>query len=201
MRTGREHVRIASDLERLPRVLAEFSAGRLSFSKVRAPSRMIVEPETEADLVEMALAATASQLDILAAGCRRVRRTNDPEREQRIHDERRLSVVLDEDGSGRLSLRGPADLLAPDPQTVPATTIVVRVDGTASGKVDDNTPARARTDRRAPILEKALERAQTASGYRPGPSTIATALGDRLDRTWAIGAVCHIEEVLQRRRN
>jgi hypothetical protein len=362
VRTGRDHVRIARDLERLPRVLAEFAAGRLSYSKVRALCRLIVAPESEADLVEIALAATASQLDFLAASCRRIRRNNDPERERRIHDERRLSVVLDEDGSGRVSLRGPSDLIAefmaavdagvaaesandgegiearrfdaaiaigrrylvPNPAAVPATTILVRVDGTASDQVDEDAPVRAHglpisraawerlrcdaaiavertlhdgsvertrtvdaiprrvrravlrrdlgtcrwpgcgsrasihvhhivwrsrfgpnaienlvslchyhhraihqrgwkiegnangplrfidyrgrvadehTDRRAPILERTLERAQAAGGNRPGPSTITTALGDRLNRTWAVGAICHNEEVRQRRRN
>jgi hypothetical protein len=29
--------------------------------------------------------------------------------------------------------------------------------------------------------------------------TIATALGDRLDRAWAVNTVCHNEEVAQRR--
>jgi len=59
--------------------------------------------------------------------------------------------------------------------------------------------ANERTGRRAPIRERALERAQAASGDRPGPSTIATALGDRLDRSWAIGVICHNEEVRQHR--
>ncbi|HEY5011629.1 MAG TPA: DUF222 domain-containing protein, partial [Acidimicrobiia bacterium] len=112
IRTGREHVRVARDLERLPRVRAEFSAGRLSYSKVRALSRLVTEPELEADLVELALAATASQLDTIAAGCARVRRNNDPEREQVNHDERGLSVVLDDDGRGTLTMRGPVDLVA-----------------------------------------------------------------------------------------
>lgn len=112
LRTARDHVRVARELERLPRVRKEFAAGRLSYSKVRALTRIVSAPEVESDLVELALAATASQLDTIAAGCQRVRRINDPEREQRNHDERRLSVVLDEDGNGTLTMRGPVDLLA-----------------------------------------------------------------------------------------
>jgi Domain of unknown function (DUF222)/HNH endonuclease len=360
IRTGREHVRIARDLERLPRVVAEFAAGRLSYSKVRALTRLVVAPETEADLVETALRATASQLDLLAAGCQRVRRTNDPERERRIHEERRLSLVLDDDGSGRISLWGPVDLIAefkaavdgavgdepandgegieqrrfdaaiaiarryqaPQPEAAPRAAIVIRVEGTASADLDvvssprahglpisraayerfrcdaavaveralddgsiERTPAvdaiprrirravlrrdlgtcrwpgcgsraaihvhhiiwrsrcgpndidnlvslchyhhRAihhrgweirgnangplqfvdvrgriadeRTDRRVYNHEGALVRAQAASGFTPSPETIATALGDRLDRDWAVAVICHNEEIHQRR--
>src|SRR5689334_17449405 len=57
LRTGREHVRVARALEDLPQVLAEFAAGRLSYSKVRSLTRLIREPELERDLVALALNA------------------------------------------------------------------------------------------------------------------------------------------------
>jgi hypothetical protein len=68
---GREQVRVARKLRSLPLVTAEFAAGRLSYSKVRAISR-VATPDTEPTLVEWALHATASQLDRLVAGQRRV---------------------------------------------------------------------------------------------------------------------------------
>ena len=65
---GREQVRVARALLSLPLLAEEFAAGRLSYSKVRAVSR-VATAETEATLVEWAVHATAAQ--------RRVTRTAD----------------------------------------------------------------------------------------------------------------------------
>jgi hypothetical protein len=55
---AREQVRVARALRALPLITAEFGAGRLSYAKVRALTRIATE-DTEADLVELAQAATA----------------------------------------------------------------------------------------------------------------------------------------------
>jgi len=62
--TARDQVRVARALGGFPLITAEFAAGRLSYAKVRALTR-IVTPETEADLLEMALPITAGQLERL----------------------------------------------------------------------------------------------------------------------------------------
>jgi len=62
LRTAREHVRMARALRSLPATAETFAAGRLSFSKVRAITR-VATPDTEGELVEVALSATAGQLD------------------------------------------------------------------------------------------------------------------------------------------
>ncbi len=59
MRTARDHVRVARRLEGLPEVRAAFADGALSYSKTRAITRCAT-PETEAQLVEWALHATAA---------------------------------------------------------------------------------------------------------------------------------------------
>jgi hypothetical protein len=59
--TAREHLRVALRLGELPLVRDGLAAGRLSYSKVRVLTRMAT-PATEADLVEIALSTTASQL-------------------------------------------------------------------------------------------------------------------------------------------
>jgi hypothetical protein len=59
---AREHVRVARQLEALPLTSASFEAGELSYSKVRALTR-IGNVERESELVELALHATASQLE------------------------------------------------------------------------------------------------------------------------------------------
>src|SRR5215217_1806974 len=67
---AREHVRVARALTGLPLLSAAFAEGRLSYSKVRALTR-IAEPDTEASLLELAIEATASQTERLVRSWRR----------------------------------------------------------------------------------------------------------------------------------
>jgi hypothetical protein len=69
--TAREQVRVARSITRYPLIREQFAAGRMSYAKVRALTR-IVTPETEADLVEMAAPMTAGQLERFARAHRRV---------------------------------------------------------------------------------------------------------------------------------
>lgn len=73
MCAAREQVRVARRLGELPLVRAEFAGGRLSYSKVRAITR-VAHPDIEAGLVDMAQSATAAQMD---QACRALRRTQD----------------------------------------------------------------------------------------------------------------------------
>jgi len=58
---AREHVRVARALRRMPTVRAAFRDGKLSYSKVREVTR-VVDVADDAQLIELALTATASQL-------------------------------------------------------------------------------------------------------------------------------------------
>ena len=58
---AREHVRVAQALERLPKLSAAMRRGRVSYSKVRAVTR-VATPETEPALLDVALAGTAALL-------------------------------------------------------------------------------------------------------------------------------------------
>ena len=51
--TSRQYVQVANTLTHYLRLQAEFAAGRLSYSRVRALCRFI-NPETGAELVDMA---------------------------------------------------------------------------------------------------------------------------------------------------
>jgi hypothetical protein len=62
LRTARDHVRVARSLEHLPEVRQLFLAGELSYSKVRAITR-VADEFNEHELCELAVAATASQMD------------------------------------------------------------------------------------------------------------------------------------------
>src|SRR3954447_16908928 len=61
-RAAREHVRVARRLPELPLIHAAFAHGELSYSKVRALTR-VAEPDSEEALVELARTLTAAQLE------------------------------------------------------------------------------------------------------------------------------------------
>jgi Domain of unknown function (DUF222)/HNH endonuclease len=102
-RSAREHVRVGRALVELPLVKERFACGELSYSKVRAITR-IATPEIEAELVEMARFATAAQLERIVRG---YRRAVSVESAEAAHRDRFLSWEWEEDGSlrirGRLS--------------------------------------------------------------------------------------------------
>ncbi len=70
MRTAREHVRVARALDELPLVRQMFLDGEISYSKVRAITRVAI-PENEDYLVRLARDGTASQVERVCAGIRR----------------------------------------------------------------------------------------------------------------------------------
>ena len=106
---AREHVRVARALRGLPRIEAAFAAGRLSYSKVRALTR-IAAPDCEAALVEFALSATASQTERFCREWRRVDDTADgaDARHTRV-DQGSFEHWYDDDGFLTLKIRMPAD--------------------------------------------------------------------------------------------
>jgi hypothetical protein len=92
--TAREHVRVARALRDLPVIRAEFGAGRLSYAKVRALTR-IATPATEAGLAEIAGPMTGNQLERFARAHRQVSTADDAAARVR----RRLVWRFEEDGS------------------------------------------------------------------------------------------------------
>src|SRR3954453_1204325 len=105
--TGREHVRVARVLRGLPLIATAFAAGRLSYAKVRALTR-IAAPDCEASLLEFALSATASQTERFCRAWRRIDDDNgDPERQQRAEDGMSFDHWTDDDGYLTLKVRMP----------------------------------------------------------------------------------------------
>ncbi|MFV8754640.1 DUF222 domain-containing protein [Nannocystaceae bacterium ST9] len=77
-KTASEHVRIARALGELALIDRAFASGELTYSKVRALTRAAT-PATQQTLLDVAKSATASQLDKIVAGLRRVRAHANPE--------------------------------------------------------------------------------------------------------------------------
>ena len=78
MVAAREQVRVARALRGLPVVTARFLAGELSYSKVRAITR-VAHANNEADLAEMAQWGTATHVERACSALRRCQRQEDEE--------------------------------------------------------------------------------------------------------------------------
>lgn len=148
---AREQVRVAGELEELPVVAEAFGKGELSYSKVRALTRLD-EIEDGPELVEFGRAHTAAQLERVVRATRKVRRTEAGD----IHAYRYLRLHEREDGAvdvrGRIAgeeaavlrkalesaeqvLRERADGAAPD--DVPSPVGAIEPGATAEGRLAD----------------------------------------------------------------
>jgi len=93
-REAREHLRVAEALQELPVTRAAFARGELTFTKVRALTR-VATASSETSLLELAAALTASQLERALRAFRRV--ASDEARE--THELEYVDWRFDEDGS------------------------------------------------------------------------------------------------------
>ena len=93
----RERVRAARALVKLPEISASMSRGELSFSKVRALSR-VATAENESDLLELARGCTAAQLERVVRGFKLGSRQDEADREKERFESRTFSVFPDEEG-------------------------------------------------------------------------------------------------------
>ena len=71
--------------------------GEISYSKARALTR-IATPESDADLVELARAGTASHIERVVRACRRYGPEQERGRDERLRDTRYVEISHDEDG-------------------------------------------------------------------------------------------------------
>ena len=108
LNAAREKVRVAYALVQLPDISKAFSRGELSFSKVRALTR-IADSGNESELLHLARQATAAQVEKLVRGYRRVERLQENERATAQRASRGLTYFFDEDGSLVIHARLPAE--------------------------------------------------------------------------------------------
>lgn len=103
---AREHVRVARRLEEMPAVRAAFARADLSYSKVRALTRVDCT-DREEELVELAATTTAAQLESVVRAYRRILTIDaDPAEQLR---RRFLTTEWDEDGCLVVRGRLPAE--------------------------------------------------------------------------------------------
>ena len=94
---AREHVRVARALGKLPKLSDAMRRGKISYSKVRAVTR-VATPENEGDLLHVCRAGTAAHVERIARAWRRIDRNVEQAEERRRNASRELRTWVDEDG-------------------------------------------------------------------------------------------------------
>lgn len=154
---AREHVRVARRIAELPRVRAAFSRGELSYSKVRALTR-VEDVRHEEEIVDLARNATAAQLERIVRSYRSAIRVGSDA--ERVLEERFLAMEWDDDGSLRVRGRLPADQGALLMKAVELVSEQLRADDAGEdASAQAPTPAAAR---RADALGRLADQALAA---------------------------------------
>ena len=108
-RAAREWVRVARLLRDLPRTAEMFGRGQLSWTQVRAITRVAVSADAQT-YIDLARNASGAQLEKLVRGVRRVRKpaedAADPERAKHLM---RSTVRYDDDGDLVITVKVPAE--------------------------------------------------------------------------------------------
>ena len=139
---AREHVRVARRLRSLPLICEAFAGGALSYSKVRALTR-IEDVEDEAALLALARSSTAAQLETIVRAYRGVTTAE----ALQAHEERHLSFEHDDHGSVLIRGRLPRDEAA-----VIMAALEAFCAGPAPEATDEADATRATGDEPAPTL-------------------------------------------------
>ena len=108
MNAAREKVRVARALADLPRISAAFERGEVSYSKVRAMTR-VANPDNEDYLLMIAHHGSAWHLETLIAKYRRAARNIEAAEAMAQHQHRECEIHYDADGGVVLKARLPAD--------------------------------------------------------------------------------------------
>jgi hypothetical protein len=103
LHAARERVRVARALGTLPRLNEALARGELSYAKARAPTR-VATPETEARLLAIGRAGSASHVERIVRGWRRLDLQVEARTAARQHAARELYLREEEDGT--FAIRG-----------------------------------------------------------------------------------------------
>ncbi len=152
--TAHEHVRVARALEALPATRAAFSDGRLSYSKVRAISR-VATVDSDGELCELGLAATAVQIEAICVGYRKAKQhagSSEAEMAAAAHKARSVTRRDNYDGTSTITVVVPtvdanacenaidaeADAIIADAasESVTAREVIAERDGIAAIRAD-----------------------------------------------------------------
>ncbi len=169
---AREKVRVARALGGLPLISEAMKRGELSYSKVRALTR-VARPETEKELVELGRAGTAAHIERVVRGWRRIDRSVEAADDELRDASSHVTTHVDE--NGMFVIRG---RLAPEAGEVLMKALKAAGEKLYAEQQEDRPPAgKVRADALTLVAESALN-----GGLDPGSS------GDRYQ------VVVHVSE-------
>ena len=169
---AREKVRVARALGDLPLMSEAMKRGELSYSKVRALTR-VARPETEEELVELGRAGTAAHIERVVRVWRRIDRSVEAADDELRDASSHVTTHIDE--NGMFVIRG---RLAPEAGEVLMKALKAAGDKLFAEQQEDRPPAgKVRADALTLVAESALK-----GGLDPGSS------GDRFQ------VVVHVNE-------
>ena len=108
MNSARERLRVAHALGGLPKISEKFSEGAISYSKVRAITR-VADETNEEYLLMVATHGTAHHVERLVAQYHRAKKLEDAEFAMDMHEQREVTYYYDHDGCLVMKARIPAD--------------------------------------------------------------------------------------------
>ena len=108
LHAARERLRMAQALVTLPKIRSGFAEGRLSFSKVRAMTR-VATPENEDMLLNVAEHGTAYHVERFVSEYRRIEKLSESGAAQALYERRELDYHYDGDGCLVIKARMPAE--------------------------------------------------------------------------------------------
>ena len=192
---ARQYVRVARALPELPAISEAFSRGELSYSKVRALTRVANE-DNEPMLLEWARAGTAAQVENLVRRYRSADRQQENEQATAQQARRELKAYFDDDGM--LVLRG---RLAPEQGAlllkaleVSREALLTPPDGSAEPETDSAKPPKTNNDDSPVAADQVLADALTRVAERALDADRAGASPAAADR---FQVVMHVDaEVL-----
>lgn len=186
---AREKVRVAHALADLPKISDAFSKGHLSYSKVRALTR-IATPSIEKNLLNIAEHSTANQVEKLVRAYRRCESIEALENEcdaaNQRHYKRSMSYYHDEDGYLTIRARLPPELGAIVLKALQTATDALREDEQTVVPENADVSARDRTDGKNNLGDKEDKDSMegTDSVARPDnpPRGVSAEMSDPVER-------------------
>jgi hypothetical protein len=178
--TANEKVRAARALEDLPLIADAMARGQISFSKVRALTR-VATPQNEAELLSFAKAGSAANLERLVRGWKTLDRHDELRAERLRHRKRRFSIFPD--GEGMYVVRG---LVTPEVAAALMRAVEASSDAlygdSAHGDDQRPDPEQLRADALGLLAERAL-----AAGFGGKDAPVSGSRAERFQ------VVLHVE--------
>jgi hypothetical protein len=188
---AREKVRVARALERLPEISEAFSSGELSYSKVRAMTR-VATAANESVLVHVARYGTAAHVEKLVRKYHWTQRRDAGRLAQQRHAQRHVSYFYDANGELVLNARLPPELGAVVRRALEAAVEALREPCEPSDS-QGHVPAETDTDEAPTVgMRRADALGHMAETYlaRRGEETGAGSSADRYQ------VVVHVDEAV-----